>query len=180
MPPPVQAGAFGVYERRDFLQEQIERESLAITVNASKLTGRVLAKALMFVAEKAKDKYAEAQTPHGKQSVKKLMNHGSQTDSIPLDGGKNETALFDRMARKYNVDYAFQKVEPGKYLLIFKSGQAGAMTACFSEYSKRVMAQGKGRPSILAQLKKFAERVTSRAREPQQRDRTREAANHER
>ena len=141
------------------MQEQIERESLAVTVNATKLTSRVLAKALMFVAEKAKDKYAESQTPHGKQSVKKLMNHGVATNSISLDGGKNETELFDRMARKYNVDYAFHKAEPGKYLLFFKANQADAITACFSEYSKRVMSQGKGRPSILAQLQKFAERV---------------------
>ena len=162
------------------MQEQVERESLAITVNAAKLTGRVLAKALMFVIEKAKEKHAESQTPQGKQSVKKLMNHGVTTDSIPLDGGKNETELFDRMARKYNVDYAFQKVEPGKYLLLFKSGQAGAMTACFSEYSKRVMAKSTGRPSIMAQLQKFAEAIKSRAQEPKQRDRAREAAEHER
>jgi hypothetical protein len=157
----------------------VERESLAITVNATKLTSRVLAKALMLAVEKAKDKYAESQTPQGKQSVKKLMNHGVATDSIPLDGGKAETKLFDRMARKYNVDYAFHKVEPGKYLLLFKSGQAGAMTACFTEYSKRVMAQGKGRPSIIAQLQKFAELIKSRAKEPRQRERTREAE-HER
>ena len=169
-----------VYERRDFLQEQIERESLSVTVNATKLTGRVLAKVVMFLAEKAKQKYEAGQTPHGKQSVKKLMNHGVATNSISLDGGKNETELFDRMARKYNVDYAFHKVEPGKYLLFFKANQADAITACFSEYSKRVMSQGKGRPSILAQLQKFAERIASRGKEPQQRDRAREAANHER
>ena len=83
-------------------------------------------------------------------------------------------------ARKYNVDYAFHKVEPGKYLLFFKAGQADAITACFTEYSRRVMAKSTGRPSIIAQIQNFAERITSRAREPQQRDRTREAANHER
>jgi len=162
------------------LQEQVERESLAVTVNATKLTSRVLAKALMFVVEKAKDKYNEAQTPHGKQSVKKLMNHGVATNSISLDGGKRETELFDQMARKYNVDYAFHKVEPGKYLLFFKAGQADAITACFSEYSKRVMSRDTGRPSILAQIQKFAERITSIGQEPQQRERAREAADHER
>ena len=161
------------------MQEQVERESLAITVNATKLTSRVLLAALKHAAEKSKVKYNEAQTPHGRQSVKKLMNHGVATESIPLDGGKAETKLFDRMARKYNVDYAFHKVEPGKYLLFFKSGQAGAMTACFTEYSKRVIAQDTGRPSIKAQLQKFAEHIKSRAKEPRQRERTREAE-HER
>ena len=162
------------------MQEQVERESLSVTVNATKLTSRVLAKALMFVAEKAKEKYDAAQTPHGKQSVKKLMNHGVATNSISLDGGKKETELFDRMARKYNVDYAFHQVEPGKYLLFFKANQADALTACFSEYSKRVTARGTGRPSIVAQLQKFVDLIKTRSREPQQRERTREANNHER
>jgi len=166
-------------ERRDFLQEQVERESLSVTVNATKLTGRVLAKAVMFLAEKGKEKYDAAQTPHGKQSVKKLMNHGVATNSISLDGGKKETELFDQMARKYNVDYAFHKVEPGKYLLFFKANQADALTACFSEYSKRVMSRGKGRPSIVAQLQKFTELIKSISRGPQQRERKREAE-HER
>jgi len=162
------------------LQEQVERESLAISVNATKLTARVLAKVAMLIVDKAKEKYNEAQTPHGKQSVKKLMNHGVATNSIALDGGKNETELFDRMARKYNIDYAFHKVDGGKYLLFFKSNQADAITACFSEYSKRVMERGAGKPSILKQLEKFADLVKSIVREPKQHDRAREAADHER
>ena len=49
------------------------------------------------------------------------------------------------MARKWNVDYAFYKTGPDKYLLFFKSGQADAITACFSEYSKRVLSRSKSR-----------------------------------
>lgn len=162
------------------MQEQVERESLAISVNATKLTSRTLARVFIAVAHKIQEKYNESQTPHGRQSVKKLMNHGVATNSISLDGGKKETELFDQMARKYNVDYAFHKVEPGKYLLFFKAGQADAITACFSEYSKRVMARGAGRPSILAQLQKLTDRIRSRGWEPQQRERGREANTHER
>jgi len=162
------------------LQEQVERESLAISVNATKLTSRTLAAALMAMGKKINEKYNEAQTPHGRQSVKKLMNHGVATNSIALDGGKRETELFDRMARKYNVDYAFHKVEPGKYMLFFKANQADAITACFSEYSKRVMTQGTKKPSIMQQLEKFADFIKSRVKEPQQRDRAREAAHDER
>jgi len=173
-------GAFAFAKGGFLLQEQVERESLAISVNATKLTGRVLAKVAKFALEKAKEKYAESQTPHGRQSVKKLMNHGVATNSIELDGGKNETELFDRMARKYNVDYAFHKVDEGKYLLFFKSNQADAITACFSEYSQRVMSRGTGKPSILKQLEKFADLIKSIGREAPQRDRAREAADHER
>ena len=159
------------------MQEDIERRTVAISISAAKLTGRVLAKALSAIARKIQQECKESQTPHGKQSVKKLMNHGTATNSIPLDG---DTKLFDQIARKYNVDYAFHKTGPGKYLLFFKAGQADAITACFSEYSKRVMERGTGRPSILQQLKKFAEFIKSKIVEPQQHERTRQSHNHER
>ena len=159
------------------MQEQIERESLAVSVNAAKLTGRVLAKVLTAVAYKIHEKHTEAQTPHGRQSVKKLMNHGVATNNIPLNG---DAKLFDQVARKYNVDYAFHQTGANKYLLFFKSNQADAITACFSEYSKRVMSKGMGKPSITAQIKKFTDLAKSQTQAPQQRDRAREAAQHER
>ena len=72
----------------------------------------------------------QAQTPHGKQSVKKLMAHGAATNSVEIEAPK----LFDRAARQWgNVDYAFYKTGPDKYLLFFKAGQADAITACFAE-----------------------------------------------
>ena len=159
------------------MQEDVERQTITVAVKATKLTGRVLAKVCDVVLQKIKERYAEGQTPHGRQSVRELMNHGVATNSIPLNG---DTKLFDQLARKWNVDYAFHKTGPGKYQLFFKAGQADAITACFSEYSKRAMSKGIGRPSILGQLKKFADLIKSKTIEPQQRERTRGAAEHER
>jgi Tfp pilus tip-associated adhesin PilY1 len=159
------------------LQEDIERRTVAISISAARLTSRVLARVLTAVAHKIHKEYQKGQTPHGRQSVKKLMSHGTATNSIALDG---DTKLFDRMARKYNVDYAFHKTGPGRYLLFFKANQADAITACFSEYSSRVMERGTARPSILRQLQNFTNLVKSRGREPQQLERTREAGTHER
>ena len=65
------------------------------------------------------------------------MAHGTATTSIELSG---DAKSFDRVARKWNVDYAFYKTGPDKYLLFFKAGQADAMTACFSEYSRKVLS----------------------------------------
>ena len=110
------------------MQEDIERRTVALSVNASKLTGRVLAKALAALLHKIQKEVRAGQTPQGRQNVKKLMNHRVSTNTLPLDG---ETRLFDRVARKYNVDYAFYKTGPNKHLLFFKSGQADAITACF-------------------------------------------------
>ncbi|MEN6314051.1 MAG: PcfB family protein [Clostridiaceae bacterium] len=157
------------------MQEDIERRAIAVTVTASKLTAKVLAKALAAVLRKIQKEYHKAQTPQGKQSVKKLMNHRVSTNALPLDG---ETKLFDRVARKYNVDYAFHKIGPKKYLLFFKSAQADAITAAFSEYTKLVLGRGKSkRPSILQQLKQFGERARSR---PREQERKREVAHEDR
>ncbi len=157
------------------MQEDIERRTVAVSVNATKLTAKTLAKALAAALRKIQMEYHKAQTPQGRQSVKKLMNHRVSTNALPLDG---ETKLFDRVARKYNVDYAFHQTGPRKYLLFFKAGQADAITAAFSEYTKLVMGRGKSnRPSILQQLKQFGERARSR---PREQERKREVAHEDR
>ena len=76
-------------------------------MKASKLTARSLAYALRAVGRKIAKEYRASKTPHGKQSVKKLMAHGVATNSIELSG---DTKTFDRVARKWNVDYAFYKL----------------------------------------------------------------------
>lgn len=152
------------------MQEDIERRAIALTVSASKLTGRVLAKALLAVLRKIQKEHHKKLTPHGKQSVKKLMGHGAATNTLPLDG---ETRLFDRMARKWNVDYAFYKTGPKKHLLLFKSGQADAITGCFSEYTKLVLNKARDkRPSITAQLEKPGGRAHTK---PHEHERAKEA-----
>ena len=145
-------------------------------MKASKLTARSLAYALRAVGRKIAKEYRASKTPHGKQSVKKLMAHGVATNSIELSG---DTKTFDRVARKWNVDYAFYKTGPDKYLLFFKAGQADAMTACFSEYSKKVLNKSKSRRiPIRDQIKRTGDHL---AREkPKQRERVKEAVHENR
>lgn len=157
------------------MQEDIERRTVALSVNASKLTGRVLAKVLLAALRKIQKEHGKAQAPQGKQSVRKLMNHGVSTNTLPLDGN---TRLFDRVARQWNVDYAFYKTGPNKHLLLFKAGQADAITACFSEYTGLVMKRARNkRPSILEQIKQFGRRERTMPQEP---ERKREAVRDER
>ena len=108
---------------------------------AGKLTARALAQILRSVGRKIQKAHRAHQTPHGKQTVRQLMGHGEATASIPVEA----PALFDRVARRWKVDYAFYQQEPGKYLLFFKSKQADAITACMSDYSRRVLDKGKTR-----------------------------------
>ena len=144
------------------MHEEVTERTVALSVRAGKLTARVLARAFEVSLRNFQQERRARLTPHGRQSVRKLMNHGVSTNSLPLNG---ETRLFDRVARKYNVDYAFYKTGPGKYLLFFKAGQADAITAAFAEYTKLVMRRARGtRPSILAQLRKFGDMVRTRPR----------------
>lgn len=45
-------------------------------------------------------RHKKAQRPHGRQSVKKLMAHGENVNSIEVEAPK----LFDRMARRFNKE----------------------------------------------------------------------------
>lgn len=55
-------------------------------MKASKLTARGLAYVLRAIGRKIAKHYRAKQTPHGKQSVKKLMAHGASASSIELSG----------------------------------------------------------------------------------------------
>ena len=103
------------------------------------------------------------------------MAHGAATSSIEVDAPK----VFDRVARKWNVDYAFYKTGPDKYLLFFKAGQADAMTACFSEYSRKVLSKAKSnRVPIREQLKQAADQLSKE--KPKQKERAKEVAHEDR
>ena len=80
-------------------------------MRATKLTARGLAYVLRPIGRKIAKAYRARQTPHGKQSVKKLMAHGAATNSVEIEAPK----LFDRAARKWGIDYAFYKTGPDKY-----------------------------------------------------------------
>ena len=63
---------------------------------------------------------------------------------------------------------AFYQTEPGKYLLFFKSGQADAMTACFSEYSRKVLDKAKSRQPTIPEQMKQAEQQLAKEKPPKE------------
>ena len=85
---------------------------------------------------------------------------------------------FDRVARRWGVDYAIKRVEKGKYLLFFKAKQADAITGCFSEYSRRMMNRGRDRRVPLREQLKHAQELVRD--QPRQKERTKEAEREER
>lgn len=134
------------------IDEEVSRSTIAITVRASKLTARGLAYVLGAAARKIRKTHRAGKAPQGKQSARKLMRHGGDTSGMNLPG---DTRLFDRVARRWGVDYAIRPVEKGKYLLLFKANQADAVTGCFAEYSRRMLNRAKDRHvPIQEQLKR--------------------------
>ena len=129
---------------------------------------------LSAVGRKIAKEHRARQTPHGRQSVKKLMNHYGTKSAMTLVGAPKD---FDRIAKEFHVDYAFHKTSPGHYLLFFKADQADAITAAFSKYTEKVMGRSQEKPSILGQLRQFVEQIAAR---PKQKERAREAVKEER
>ena len=127
------------------MQEYVEERTVAISVKAGKLSGRALAAACKKVLAEMKKHHEAAKRPHGRQSVKKLMNHYGNKSAMTLVGAPRD---FDRIAKEFHVDYAFHKTSPGHYLLFFKADQADAITAAFSKYTEKVMGRSQERPSI--------------------------------
>ena len=155
------------------VDEDISRRTIALSIRTGKLTARTLAWALRAAGRKIQKERQARQTPHGRQTVRQLMKQGEATNSLPVEAPRE----FDRVARRWNVDYAFYKNGEGKYLLFFKSKQADAITACFGEYSRRVMDQPRVRRlPILERMKRAGELLRQRP----QKERAKEAEREER
>ena len=141
------------------VDEDISRRTIALSIRTGKLTARTLAWALRAAGRKIQKERQAHQTPHGRQTVRQLMKQGEATNSLPVEAPRE----FDRVARRWNVDYAFYKNGEGKYLLFFKSKQADAITACFGEYSRRVMDRSRVRRApILERMKRAGELLRQR------------------
>ena len=100
--------------------------------------------------------------PHGKQTVKQLVGQNQGVSNIEITDPSIKE--FERIARKYGVDYAVKKdrsCDPPKYLVFFKGRDADALTAAFTEYSanKVKKAEKVERPSVLEKLNQLKELV---------------------
>ena len=144
------------------MQEDIQNKTVTLIISGGKLTGRLLKAAVSkYLAHRKGVKFekerTEPVTPRGKQSVKELVGQNQGVSNIEITD-KN-IRDFDRVARKYGVDYAVKKdrsVSPPKYLVFFKARDADALTSVFTEYSAKRVKQA-SRPSVLAKLQRFKE-----------------------
>jgi hypothetical protein len=103
--------------------------------------------------------------PMGKQTVKQLVGQNQGVSNIEITD--SNIKAFERVARKYGVDYAVKKdhsVSPPKYLVFFKARDTDALTSAFTEFTAKQVQQ-KSKPSIVAQIRKLADIVRAKSQD---------------
>ena len=157
-------------ERKEekLMQEEIENRTVTLIISAVKLTARELKAGMdKYLSEKKSKAMEKARAapekPSGKQTVRQLIGQNQGVSNIEITNSNIKG--FERIARKYGVDFAVKKdrsVSPPKYFVFFKARDADALTAAFKEYTayelKRA-AKAQNRPSVLAHLQALKAKV---------------------
>ena len=137
------------------MQEEVEHRTVTLAISTTKLTGRVLKAAIRKLLASWKKGRDSPKIPHGKQTVKQLIGQNAGVSNIEVTDSNIKS--FERVARKYGVDFALKKdatVRPPKFLVFFKARDADALTAAFTEYTAKAVNREK-RPSLLQKLREM-------------------------
>ena len=97
--------------------------------------------------------------------MKQLIGQNQGVSNIEI----NDPSIkdFERIARKYGVDYAVKKdrtTSPPKYLVFFKARDGDALTAAFKEYTANTVKK-QSRQSIIQKLRAILPQTREQAKE---------------
>ena len=142
------------------MQEEVESRTVTLAISTTKMTANVLKSAISKYLAYRKEKVREGPVkPCGKQSVKQLVGQNQGVSNIEITDKNIKD--FERIARKYGIDFALKKDKTGdipKYLVFFKARDADALTAAFKEYTAKTDRK-KEKPSVLRKLRRFKEQA---------------------
>ena len=142
------------------MQEEVESRTVTLEISTTKMTANVLKSAISKYLAYRKEKAREGPVkPCGKQSVKQLVGQNQGVSNIEITDKNIKD--FERIARKYGIDFALKKDKTGdipKYLVFFKARDADALTAAFKEYTAKTDRK-KEKPSVLKKLRRFKEQA---------------------
>lgn len=147
------------------MQEEVTQKTIALSVKTARVTADVLKNMLR--------KYLSGQKQKGKNSYKV----GKQSYKELKSQGDGNIKSFERVAKKYRLDFALKKdssTKPPTYYVFFKGQDTEMMNLAFKKYLG-VQMNKKDKPSIMKKLMHFKDAVSKgknreRARE-QQKDR---------
>ncbi len=141
------------------MQEEIEEKSVRLAITTTKLSARtIIAGVRAYLRHRQKKQLASIDEHiQGKQSIDELVKQNQGVTSMVV--GDEGLRTFERIAKKYGVDFAVMKdtsEKPPVFTAFFKARDTDAMEAVVNEYSKK-MVKKQERPSVLAKLHKFIE-----------------------
>ena len=148
------------------MQEEVESRTVTLAISTTRMTANVLKSAISkYLAYRKEKKVEKARAGPvktcGKQTVKQLVGQNEGVANIEITD--RNIRDFDRVARKYGVDYALKKDNSGelpKYLVFFKARDGDALTAAFKEYTAKTERK-KERPSVLQTLRRLKEQAAT-------------------
>ena len=150
------------------MQDEVNEKTMALCIKGGKISAQILKAALTkLLAEIEKKKQqskkmgGQNRCKRGKQSIKSLQQSGAQITNIVVTD--NNIKSFDRVARKYGIDYSLKKVEQegkSEYLVFFKAKDVDVMTAAFKEYTSETLKKQK-RESVRQKLEKVKEQLSN-------------------
>lgn len=95
------------------MQEEVNEKTISLCIKGGKITAQILKAALIkLLAEMDKKKKQQEKEKGqckrtGKQSIKSLQKSGAQITNIVVTD--NNIKSFDRVARKYGIDYSLKR-----------------------------------------------------------------------
>ena len=145
------------------MQEEVESRTVTLIINTTKMTANVLKSAISKYMDYRKSKKQDHASvkPQGKQTLKQLVEQNQGVSGIEITDKNIKD--FERVARKYGVDFALKKdrsSEKPKYMVFFKARDADALTMAFKEYTAKTDRK-KERPSVLQKLRTLREQLSS-------------------
>lgn len=88
----------------------------------------------------------------GKQTVRQLMQHGQQLNSVDISTDKS-LRTFNKIAKKHGVDFAVKKSpDSGKYLIFFKAKDNDVLASVFEDFSKKELNKNSKKESLVDKI----------------------------
>ena len=147
------------------LQEEITQKTLALCVEASKMTAQLLQQAMKKVLADMENHKKNPPLRHGKQTLRQLMKHNTGVSNIEITD--QNIRAFSATAKKYGIDFALKKDTSGerpRYLVFFKGRDADVITAAFREFSAKNLEKEK-KPSIRKELEQAKQQSKAQHRQ---------------
>jgi hypothetical protein len=137
------------------VQEDIEQKSVALIMKGTKITARMLAKAMALVLRRIK----KGSDAPGRQSFRQLAKGGALENIEITD---DNIRAFEPIARKYGVHYKLIKDASGtppRWMVFFRAKEADQLTAAFGEFTAQTLGRKRDRPSVLEAMAKAKEAI---------------------